>query len=217
MDRCFGTFNAVTRRSLSGSASLVDVERTKGWRRKLPAGVSFSLRQDETEVASVATGWRSADLSFKPGATCRFTRVSFEDGSWLIRTRGSGRQADKRVLGFRRKDYSQRADRIVEVLEDGRQIAHLVNPDNRALRLAPLVAANLVALHPYEVMTASGESIALRHQFRRASGDMLTIKVSKGDYLFETTHIVPLEAALLHWHIMRGDFRDPPSDGGGGE
>jgi hypothetical protein len=88
-----------------------------------------------------------------------------------------------------------RRDRIVEVTDDGVQIAHLVDP---------------VEGQPATVITVDGTSIPLtRHTRHRLEAGALTISEAEGGYVLSTTSPVPLEAALLYWHLMLGDYVRP--------
>jgi len=71
--------------------------------------------------------------------------------------------------------------------------------------------------HP-EVITARGESVTLlRSKYRsRWTGGALTIEKVKRNYLVTPTSQVPLEAALLHWHLILEDWAGKPVGGGGG-
>jgi hypothetical protein len=185
--------------------------RLKGVFEKVGSVHNFSLRQDGgEEVAAVSTTMEPDDGSFRKGMRCRHTVVIFEDGEWTIITRAPRPQDEAKARRFVSKPW-RREDRIVEVVEaspgvgEGERIAYLANPS--AWRL----------LGSIQVTTADGQTVTLAPQTvgrRFVTGDKLTIERIKGGYRLTPKAPVPLEAVLLHWHIMLGDIRVPRPSGG---
>jgi len=141
---------------------------------------------------------------------CRRTVVTFEDDAWTIITRALRPRDGANVRGVLSRPW-RREDRIVEVVGvspgggEGKRIAFLANP--RAWRI----------LGSNQVTTADGQSVILVPQTvgrRFVTGEKLIIKKIKGGYRFTPKTPVPLEAVLLHWHVMLGDIRVPRPDGG---
>lgn len=186
------------RRMLDRPAELIDLGQAEiahkpWWRRwsRIEGAHNFSLVQDGKEVAAISTEMTPGDDSFRPGTLCRHTSVTFNTGGWTIRTHGPGRRVDKVVFGGESLAYWEWSDRIVEVTEGGEQIAYQVNLNPAAWHSGGL---------PMAVKLADG---------RIVTSEALTIKMVKGPrYLLTPASSIPLEAALLHWHIMLGDFQD---------
>lgn len=208
------------RRMLDRPAKLVDLGKSAGslrwWRlkgvfEKVEAVHHFSLLQDGgEEVAAVSTTMEPDDGSFRKGMRCRRTVVTFKDGEWTIITRAPRPQDEAKERRFLSKPW-RREDRIVEVVGaspgvgEGEQIAYLANPS--AWRL-------LVSI---QVTTADGQTVILVPQTvgrRFLTGDKLTIERTKEGYRLTPKSPVPLEAVLLHWHVMLGDIRVPRPSGG---
>jgi hypothetical protein len=205
---------------LDRPAELVDLGKTTGkfrwWRlkgvfKKVAVVHHFSLVQDGgDEVAAISTTMEPDDGSFHKGMRCRRTVVTFKDDTWTIITRAPRPQVEAKARRSLGKPW-RREDRIVEVVgvspgvNDGEQIAFLANPS--AWRI----------LGSNEVTTADGQSLILAPQTvgrRFVTGEKLTIKKIKGGYRFTPKTPVPLEAVLLHWHVMLGDIRVPRRGGG---
>ena len=100
----------------------------------------------------------------------------------------------------------------------GRRLAHLAG-DPPTMTFAETL---LGTAKPVEVETADGRSVTLSHsrsrlteKSPRASGDGLIITRKRARYLITPTSPVSLEATLLHWHLMLGDFRVVNSYSGG--
>ncbi len=212
------------RRRLERRAELVDVDKTNDkpwWRRWFRGGRHFELEQDGSKVAAVSTLLRQAE-SFGNGLLRR-TEVRFADGDvWEILTRAPGPRQEKQILGVRYLASWNAGDRVVEVVgrgtQMGRRLAHLAgDPPTMTFTEALFRTAKSV-----EVETADGRSLTINHSRRRltaktklASGDALTITRARTRYLLTPTSPVPLEAALLHWHLMLGDYQVPNSYSGG--
>lgn len=213
------------RRRLERRAELVDVDKTNDrpwWRRWFRGGRHFHLEQESSKVAAVSTLLRQAE-SFGKGVLLRRTEVRFADGDvWEILTRAPGPRPEKQVLGVRYRAPWNAGDRVVEVVcrgtQMGKRLAHLAGePPTITFTEALSRTAK-----PVEVETTDGRSLTLNHsrsrltaKTRQASGDMLTITRTRARYLLTPTSPVPLEAALLHWHLMLGDYQIPNSYSGG--
>ena len=156
---------------------------------------TFSLVQNDNETAQIRTAWESDD-GFFGGVSCRRTEVSFEDGGWTISTHSpSGPKQKTKVLWFSIDASWLKSERIVEVTDGGEQIAHLTH---------------LADGQPLAVKTVNGRSLTLTRQSRQLlETGALTIERVNGTYVLTTTSPVPLEAALLYWHLMLGDFQWP--------
>ena len=64
--------------------------------------------------------------------------------------------------------------------------------------------------HPLAVRTVDGGSLTLTRRSRHLlEAGALTIEKVNGSYVLTATSPVPLEAALLHWHLMLGDYQRP--------
>jgi hypothetical protein len=207
-------------RMLDRPAKLVDRGKSAGrvpwWRLKgafsKPGAVhNFSLLQDGgEEIAAVSTTLEPDDGSFRKGMRCRRTVVTFKDGEWKIITRAPRPQDEAKARSFVSKPW-RREDRIVEVVTaspgagEGEQIAYLANPS--AWRI----------LGSIQVTTADGQTVILAPQTvgrRFLTGEKLTIEKIRAGYRLTPKSPVPLEAVLLHWHVMLGDIRVPRPGGG---
>ncbi len=203
------------RHMLDRPAELVDLGMTEGrlrWRRlkdmfeKVGAVHNFSLVVDgSNQVAAISTNMEPDDGSFRKGMRCRRTLVTFEDEMWTIITRAPGPRDEAKARSFLSKPW-RREDRIVEVVGvlpgggEGEQIASLANPS--AWRI----------FGSMEVTTADGLSVVVTPQTvgrRFVTGEKLTIKKLKRGYRLMPKAPVPLEAVLLHWHVMLGDIQVP--------
>lgn len=168
----------------------------------------YRLVQDGNEIASVATTMEPDDNSPAMDTLSRRTVVTFPDEAWTVRTRlrpPRGPAASQRS----RKRRWMREDRTVEVVRspaNGEPLASLADPSSWKL------------LGPIEVTTSHGESVVLRPQSvgrRLLSGEALSIKRTPGGGFVVTPKAeVPLEAVLLHWHVMIGDIWVPRPGGG---
>ncbi len=189
--------NASVGRTLDRLAEIAALEEdpNQKWWRKLATGAArtFSLVQNDSEIAQIRTVLED-DASFGWGVSCRQTEVSFENAVWAISThrpRGSGKR--RKILWFSTGRTWLLPERIVEVTDRGEQIAHL---------------AHLADGQPLAARTVDGRSLSLIKQSRHLlEADALTIKKVKGGYVLATTSPVPLEAALLYWHLMLGDYQ----------
>ena len=86
-------------------------------------------------------------------------------------------------------------DRLIEAEVDGERIAHL---------------AHLADARPVTAKTAGGVSMALTSQRRHIfEADGLTIRRHDEGFELDVTAPVPLEGALLFWHVMLGDYLRP--------
>lgn len=209
--------NNSQRRRLDRPAELVDIERTNHkpwWRRWFRGGHHFELVQDGKKIAAVSTLLRQTN-SFGNGAHCRRTEVRFVDGDvWEILTRAPGPRQEKQILGVCYRASWNAGDRVVEVVgrgtQMGKRLAHLAGaPPNLTFTEALLRTAK-----PAEVETADGRSVTLNYsrsrlteKTKQASGDVLAITKTRGRYFLTPTSPVSLEAALLHWHLMLGDYQ----------
>lgn len=212
------------RRVLDRPARLVDLGRTEPqprWRLYLQQVKStvenvgpvhrFRLVQDGDEIAEISTAMEPDEGSLLKGTRCRRTTVQFGDDVWTVHTRILPRRGRAETRGPGKRRWA-REDRVVDVSRDphgageAQLIATLANPSSWRL------------LGSIEVTTADGESVTLTPQSvgrRFLSGPALTInKIQGGSYVFTPKTPVPLEAALLHWHIMLGDTRFPRPGGG---
>ena len=207
-------------RMLDRPAELVDLgkiaPKLRWWRldrvfEKVGAVHNFSLVQDGgTEVAAISTTMEPDDGSFRKGMRCRRTVVTFEDDAWTVITHAPRPQGGAKARRFLSRPW-RREDRVVEVVRvspgvgDGEQIAFLANPSTWRI------------LGSMEVRTADGLSVILAPQTvgrRFVTGEKLTIKKIKGGYRLPPNTPLPLEAVLLHWHVMLGDIRVPRPGGG---
>lgn len=188
---------------LDRSAELIDLDRVdKWWSRSGVGTLNYSLVEDGNEVATISTVLEP-DENFGSGVKCRHTQVRFESGRWRISTHAPGPRQDKKRMGISYKAPWTRGDRVVEVKDDGgEQIAYLTNP---------------VKTRNPEVKTTGEYSLTLKKKPLRGVwiGEALTIERGKGVYVLTPTSPVPLEAALLHWHVILGDFSVPSSGLGG--
>jgi hypothetical protein len=213
------------RRRLDRRAELVDVDRTRdsaGWRGLFRGGHHFELEQDGTKIAAISTLLRRAE-SFGNGVLLRRTEIRFADGDvWEILTRAPGPRQEKQVFGVHYRASWNAHDRVVEVIgrgiQMGRRLAHLAG-DPPTMTFAETL---LRTAKPVEVETSDGRSVTLNHsrsrlteKTKQAFGDGLTITKKRARYLITPTSPVSLEAALLHWHLMLGDYRVANSYSGG--
>ncbi len=174
-------------RMLDRPAELVYFDKAdKPWWDQRLRDQNFSLVQEGDEVATISTGLE-LDRNFGRGLRCRHTEVRFKNGDeWTISTHAPGPRQEKKTLGISHRVAWNIGDRIVEVKDGGEQIAYLEE----------------------EVKLADGRSITIHPGWR----DTFTIKNVKGNYVLTPTSPVPLEAALLDWHVLLGDFSLPSSD-----
>ena len=151
--------------------------------------------QNDREIAQIRTAWESDD-GFFGGVSCRQTEVSFEDGEWTISTHSPRGPKQKTKVFWLSLDASWlKSERIVEVTDGSEQIAYVTH---------------LADGHPQEVRTVDGRSLTLTRRSRHLlESGVLTIDKVNGTYVLTTTSAVPLEAALLYWHLMLGDY--PPT------
>jgi hypothetical protein len=166
------------------------------WRILVPASSrTFSLVQDDRETARIRTALERDD-GFGWGVSCRRTDVSFEDGEWTIRTHSPSDPRHKtKFRWFSTAASWLKLERIVEVTDGSGQIAHLAHPADG---------------QPLTAKTVGGTSLSLTRQSRHLlEAEVLTIKRTKRTYEMTATSPVPLEAALLYWHLMLGDYQRP--------
>ncbi len=206
---------------LDRPAELIDLDKVgkPWWRTWYGVGKNFSLVQDGTEIAAISTAMEPVDaIAIEHGTykktKRRRTEVALKGTRWTILTQAPIPRRDFKVRGD--KSFWDYRNRIVTVKDRDEQIAYFTNPDwittGRSFgrgREEP------------EVVTASGESITLKHSYQWGEGHMwtgeaLTIKKVKRNYRLTPESPVPLEAALLHWHLILEDWVGEPSGGGGG-
>lgn len=139
--------------------------------------------------------------------------VKFKSGRWRISTHAPGPRQDKKRLGISYRAAWKERDRVVEVRDGGEQIAYLANPKEEE-NLSKMLEWLGVKRNKNEVKTADEQSVTLQRPRSLVTAGALTIKKVKGNYVLTPTSPVPLplEAALLHWHVRLGDFSGPSSD-----
>ena len=176
--------NGSTRRMLDWPAELIDLDKVDkpSWSRWRVGGGNFSLVQDGNESAAISTAFERCFE--RSGLMCRRTDVTFKNGGeWTISSTAPG---------------------AVEVKDGGEQIAYLAKE------------AGEFRHRGAEVKTSGGNRLTLKKKPLRGIwiGEALTIRRGGWGAVWSLrpTSPVPLEAALLYWHVAIGDVVAPNAE-----
>ena len=225
-------------RSVSGKQ--LTAEAKVIWNRRwLRKTVAASLRVQDQRVAEIESSFVPTELI--DDAKCRRTTVTFIDGArWSIVTGAPGEPPElKKRLGVADGKRHPVSARIAEVREErgGRVLAAATWPDQKLQKQmllesmaqhGPSVLERVVgsALRPVleaPQVTVADTTLWLlpfaipgRVGYGKRLGDVLMLLRGSGSFKLIPKGSVPMEAALLCWHIHAGDVEFVPQAGGGG-
>jgi hypothetical protein len=204
---------------VGGSAARGRTYRLTTSARLLPSGTwwaklrreEYSLHVDGEHVGRVLTSMGRDDVGFGGVARLRRTMVVLPDGvSWRITVDPPGPKRTKTTVFGNVKQLPHQIDgRVVVAHDGGRRLAWTEGPLGTRRGDSGVVATD----------KRSYELSPIRKGRAGAIGSFATVERERAvwlsPWLFASSEELPLSVALVHWHLLMGDWAAESQSSGG--